>query len=105
MFGIGITEIIVILVIALLLIGPDKLPELARTLGKGLSEFKNAAEDFRNSVRVDFNNESHSNKKIIEEHTTIDVKNEKNEKEEKDKEKSGEERNTDENNEDTTVEK
>ncbi|MGA1868959.1 MAG: twin-arginine translocase TatA/TatE family subunit [bacterium] len=63
MFGIGITEIIVILVIALILIGPDKLPELAKTLGKGLSEFKRAADDFRDSVKVDLDNESKQNNK------------------------------------------
>ncbi len=53
MFGIGMTELIIILAIALLVIGPEKLPELARTLGKGLSEFKKTAEDFRNSIHED----------------------------------------------------
>jgi len=41
---------IVILVIALVVIGPQKLPELAKSLGKGLAEFKRAAEDFRHGV-------------------------------------------------------
>jgi|PlaIllAssembly_1097288.scaffolds.fasta_scaffold41908_4 sec-independent protein translocase protein TatA len=50
MFGIGMPELIVILVIALIVIGPQKLPDLARSLGKGLAEFKRASDDFRQSV-------------------------------------------------------
>ncbi len=42
MFGLGLFEIIIILVIALIFIGPKKLPEVAKNLGKGLRDFQNA---------------------------------------------------------------
>lgn len=43
----GTTELLVILVVALILFGPRKLPELGRSLGKSLGEFKRASEDFK----------------------------------------------------------
>jgi Tat protein translocase TatB subunit len=47
MFGIGMTELLVILVIGLLVLGPKRLPELARSLGRGLAEFRRASLDLR----------------------------------------------------------
>ena len=50
MFGIGAPELIIIAVIALLIFGPSKLPELGKTLGKGLREFKKASSDLKEQV-------------------------------------------------------
>jgi len=47
MFGIGMTELLVILAIGLIVIGPKKLPELARSLAKGLAEFRRASTEMR----------------------------------------------------------
>jgi sec-independent protein translocase protein TatB len=45
--SVGTTELLVILVVALVIFGPRKLPELARSLGKSLNEFKRASDDFK----------------------------------------------------------
>ena len=51
MFGsIGMPELVIILVIALIIFGPRKLPELGRSLGKSLGEFKRASNELRNTL-------------------------------------------------------
>jgi sec-independent protein translocase protein TatB len=47
MFGIGMTELLVILVVALIVFGPTRLPELARSLGRAMGEFRRASTDLR----------------------------------------------------------
>lgn len=46
----GFTEILIILVLALLLFGPRRLPELGRAIGKGLTEFRRASNDLRATI-------------------------------------------------------
>ena len=49
MFGLGLPEIIVIFVIALVIFGPKKLPDLGKALGRGIAEFKKASQDVKES--------------------------------------------------------
>ena len=51
MFGIGVPELLVILVVALIVLGPKRLPDVARTLGKGLAEFRKATSDLTDELR------------------------------------------------------
>lgn len=53
MFGIGMPEMILILAVALIVIGPKKLPDLARSLGKAMGEFKKATSDLKESMQID----------------------------------------------------
>jgi Tat protein translocase TatB subunit len=50
MFGIGLPELIVIMVVALLVVGPSKLPDLARSLGKTFREFRRMADDVKETL-------------------------------------------------------
>jgi len=50
MLGVGMQEIILILVVALIVIGPKKLPDLARALGRAMGEFRKAAEDLKENL-------------------------------------------------------
>jgi sec-independent protein translocase protein TatB len=53
MFGLGMGEIVIILVLALLLLGPQRLPDAAKQLGKGLREFRKATEDLKQQFETE----------------------------------------------------
>jgi len=53
MFGIGMPELLLILAIALIVIGPKKLPDLARSLGRTLREFKKATNELKETINLD----------------------------------------------------
>lgn len=53
MLGMGTWEILVILLAALLLFGSKRLPEVARSLGKGINDLKKAADDIRRDLKID----------------------------------------------------
>ena len=53
MFGIGMPEMLLILAIALIVIGPKKLPDLAKSLGRAFAEFKRATSELKESLEID----------------------------------------------------
>jgi sec-independent protein translocase protein TatA len=58
MFGLGMQELLVILVIALIVVGPKKLPDIAKSLGRGLAEFKRTADEFQSTLLADVSPET-----------------------------------------------
>ena len=52
MFGIGMPEVLIILAVALIVIGPKKLPDLAKSLGRAIGEFKKATQEFKQSIEI-----------------------------------------------------
>ena len=72
MFGIGMPEMILILAIALIVIGPKKLPDLAKSLGRAMREFKKATNEFKETMQID--NELSDVKKAFDVKDAVDLK-------------------------------
>lgn len=53
MFGLGVGEILLILALALIFIGPERLPDLARSLAKGYAEFRRSFDEVKNTIEKD----------------------------------------------------
>jgi sec-independent protein translocase protein TatA len=53
MLGIGLPELLLIMVLALLVLGPQRLPEVARMVGRAYAQLRRASEDFQNTIRQD----------------------------------------------------
>jgi Tat protein translocase TatB subunit len=67
MFGIGLPELIVIMVVALLVVGPSKLPELARSLGKAFNEFRRMADEVKETIEEEVIKEEEKKEEEIKE--------------------------------------
>jgi sec-independent protein translocase protein TatB len=68
----GTTELLVVAVVALILFGPRKLPEIGRTVGKAIGEFKRASDDFKRTWEYEVELEQH-NKPALDTATTASV--------------------------------
>lgn len=62
MFGIGSTELLVILVVALLVLGPKNLPKIAHTLGRAMGEFRRVSTEFQRTLNTEIAFEEESEK-------------------------------------------
>lgn len=63
MFGIGGTELLVILVVALLVLGPKSLPDIAKTLGKAMGEFRRVSTEFQRTLNTEVELDAHEQRK------------------------------------------
>lgn len=70
MFGIGTTEILIVLVIALLLLGPKEIPKIARTIGRGMRELERAKDELKQSIEFEAEKEDTENQKNAEKEDT-----------------------------------
>ncbi|WP_457570879.1 Sec-independent protein translocase protein TatB [Desulfovulcanus sp.] len=74
MFGIGSTELLIILVVALIVIGPSKLPEIAKTLGKAMAEFRRVSSDVKRTIEMEVEKEEERRSATAKEETKKEMK-------------------------------
>ena len=63
MFGIGGTELLVILVIALVVLGPKSVPQIARTLGRAMGDFRKVSTEFQRTLNTEIELDEHEKRK------------------------------------------
>jgi sec-independent protein translocase protein TatB len=73
MFNIGLPEMLIILAIALIVFGPNKLPDLARAFGKAMREFKKATEEVKESFREETKDLEDIKSSITQDHLLTDL--------------------------------
>lgn len=69
MFDIGLQELIIIFVVALLVFGPKRLPELAKTFGRGLGDLKRVFQDVKEQVETEFDETNKTLDSVLKEDT------------------------------------
>lgn len=72
MLGIGLQELMLIMILALLVLGPERLPEVARLVGRAYAQLRRASEEFQNTIRQDLaalerEEEANRNKAVAQE--------------------------------------
>lgn len=72
MFGIGTSELIIIFIIAIIILGPKEIPKIARTLGKGMRELQRAKDELKKNI--EFEDESFDDIKSELDNTTKEIK-------------------------------
>ncbi len=81
MFGIGTSEILIILVIALLILGPKEIPKIARTLGRGIRELERAKNELKETIEFEAQKADNQDNKSADREDTPDNTDEAAEKE------------------------